>query len=142
MIGFFFRLLSRTEPAVSPAGPRDAAGFVPLHAAAFSRGWSEAEFERLLCERSVVADRSAADGHLAGFVLSRVAADQAEILSIVVAPSRQGRGVARRLLDVHMRRLAALGVAALFLEVDEANAPARRLYARAGFREVGRRPAY
>ena len=31
---------------------------------------------------------------------------------------------------------------AVFLEVDERNEPARRLYQRAGFREVGRRPGY
>jgi ribosomal-protein-alanine N-acetyltransferase len=41
-----------------------------------------------------------------------------------------------------MRRLAGLGVRAIFLEVDEDNIPARRLYERAGFREVGRRKGY
>jgi ribosomal-protein-alanine N-acetyltransferase len=30
----------------------------------------------------------------------------------------------------------------VFLEVDEDNVPARRLYARAGFHNVGRREAY
>ena len=30
----------------------------------------------------------------------------------------------------------------MFLEVDENNSPAIRLYRRAGFREVGRRPNY
>jgi ribosomal-protein-alanine N-acetyltransferase len=46
------------------------------------------------------------------------------------------------LLDLHLRRLAGLGAKAVFLEVDEDNAAARRLYARAGFRDVGRRPGY
>jgi ribosomal-protein-alanine N-acetyltransferase len=46
------------------------------------------------------------------------------------------------MLDLHLRRLAGVGLRAVFLEVDEDNAPARRLYARAGFREVGRRPGY
>jgi ribosomal-protein-alanine N-acetyltransferase len=31
---------------------------------------------------------------------------------------------------------------AVFLEVDEDNVPARKLYARAGFLQVGRRPGY
>ncbi|HEY1152975.1 MAG TPA: ribosomal-protein-alanine N-acetyltransferase RimI, partial [Pseudolabrys sp.] len=43
---------------------------------------------------------------------------------------------------LHLRRLAGIGVTAVFLEVSENNAAARRLYARAGFREVGRRPNY
>jgi ribosomal-protein-alanine N-acetyltransferase len=79
---------------------------------------------------------------LAGFILSRMAADEAEILSVAVAARRRGRGVARALLDLHLRRLAGLGVRAVFLEVEESNEPARRLYRRAGFREVGRRPGY
>ena len=46
------------------------------------------------------------------------------------------------MLDLHLRRLAGLGVRSVFLEVDEHNAPACRLYRRAGFREVGRRQGY
>ncbi len=142
MIDFFTRFLSRTDVTLSQATARDAAEFAALHAAAFPRGWSEDEFERLLTDRNVVAHRAMSGGTVTGFVLSRLAADQAEILSISVALSSQGRGLGRQLLDLHLRRLAGLGVKALFLEVDEANVPARRLYARAGFYEVGRRPAY
>lgn len=142
MIAFLSRLFRRTPPALSEAGVKDAAAFAALHAQAFRRGWSEEEFERLLLDRNVVAHRAMAGRKLAGFVLSRFAADEAEILSIAVAPAWRGRGLARRLLDLHLRRLVGIGVATLFLEVDEANRPARRLYDRARFREVARRPAY
>jgi [ribosomal protein S18]-alanine N-acetyltransferase len=127
---------------VSPAGPQDASSFAALHAAAFRRGWSAEEFERLLIEHNVVADRAMAGPRLAGFVLSRLAADQAEILSIAVAATHQGQGLGRKLLDVHLRRLVGYGVTSLFLEVDERNVPARRLYAGFGFAEVGRRESY
>ena len=53
--------------------------------------------------------------------MSRLAADEAEILSVAVARAAQGRGLARRLLDLHLRRLAGLGCRAVFLEVDENN---------------------
>jgi [ribosomal protein S18]-alanine N-acetyltransferase len=142
MIKLLARLLSRTEPALSLADARDAPAFAALHATAFPRGWSEAEFERLLADRAVIAQRALAGGRLAGFVLSRAAADQAEILSIAVAAAWRRQGVGRHLLDLHLRALAGRGIKALFLEVDEANTPARRLYAQTGFREVGRRPAY
>ena len=59
-----------------------------------------------------------------------------------MASARRGQGLARALLNLHLRRLAGLGARAVFLEVDEDNTPARRLYARAGFREVGRRAGY
>jgi ribosomal-protein-alanine N-acetyltransferase len=129
-------------PAISPAGPSDAQQLAALHAAAFQRGWSAEEFEQLLIERNVVADRAMAGTRLAGFVISRLAADQAEILSIAVAVTHRGRGLARTLLDVHMRRLVVYGVATLFLEVEESNAPARRLYAGLDFKQVGRRESY
>jgi [ribosomal protein S18]-alanine N-acetyltransferase len=136
------RLFSRAEPTLSAASPRDAASLATLHAASFSRGWGETEFEQLLTDRSVVADRAASGRRNVGFIISRRAADEAEILSVAVARVWQGRGLARRLLDLHLRRLAGLRLCAVFLEVDEDNQPARRLYARAGFHEVGRRPVY
>src|SRR5262249_28364728 len=122
-------LFGDSTSAVSPAGTRDAEQFAALHAAAFRRGWSTEEFERLLIERNVVADRAMSNARLAGFVISRLAADQAEILSIAVAASHRRRGLARKLLDVHLRRLAAYGTNSVFLEVHQRNEPACRLYA-------------
>ena len=135
-------LFGLSASSVSPADTRDAEQLAVLHAAAFGRGWSTEEFERLLIEPNVVADRAVSGGRLAGFVISRLAADQAEILSIVVAAPYRDRGNARKLLDVHMRRLVTYGINSVFLEVGERNVPARRLYAGFGFREVGRRKSY
>lgn len=140
MIGWFRRL--GREPTLSSADRRDAATFAPLHGMSFARGWSEQEFEHLLSDRSVVAHRAMRGSSLAGFILSRMAAGEAEILSIAVAPSQRGRGLAQKLLALHLRRLTGLGCRALFLEVDEDNEPARRLYRHAGFGEVARREAY
>ena len=136
------RLFARAEPTLSTATPRDAASLATLHTASFNRGWSEHEFEQLLTDRNVITDRATAGRRNVGFILSRRAADESEILSVAVARTWQGRGLARRMLDLHLRRLAGLGLRAVFLEVDEGNTPARCLYARAGFREVGRRPGY
>ena len=142
MIGFIEKMLGRSEPVFSEASPRDATALAALHGVAFRRGWSESEFERLLTGKNVIAHRAMTGRTLAGFILSRLAAGEAEILSIAVAPARRRRGLARRLLDLHLRRLAGLAIRAVFLEVEENNKPARRLYDRRGFREVGRRPAY
>ena len=141
-LSWLMRLVGRRAPAVSPAGPQDAPQFAMLHAAAFQRGWSAEEFERLLIEPNVVADRAMAGSRLAGFVLSRLAAEQAEILSIAVAVRDRRRGLASSLLDVHLNRLAGYGTRSLFLEVDERNIPARRLYAGFGFAQVGLRKSY
>jgi ribosomal-protein-alanine N-acetyltransferase len=142
MMQMVARLFSRAEPVLSDAGPHDAAAIAALHAASFRRGWSEDEFESLLLDRNVVAHRAMLGRSLVGFILSRIVEDEAEILSVAVAGSRRGRGLARLLLNLHLRRLAGLAVRAVFLEVDEDNAAARRLYARGGFHEVGRRAGY
>jgi ribosomal-protein-alanine N-acetyltransferase len=142
MIAMLARWFGREQPSLSEAGPRDAATFATLHAASFRHGWSDGEFERMLAERNIIAHRATAGRALHGFILSRLAAGEAEILSVAVAPARRSRGLGRVLLDLHLRRLAGLGAKAVFLEVDEDNAAARRLYARAGFRDVGRRPGY
>lgn len=142
MIGFLSRLFKRGEPVFTDARPRDAAAIAAIHAASFQRGWGEEEIYGLLIEKSVVAHRATRGGKLIGFILSRRAAGEAEVLSVAIAPSWRGRKLARPLLDLHLRRLAGLGARSVFLEVGEHNMPATRLYRRAGFREVGKRQGY
>ena len=113
MIGMLTRLFARGEPALSAAGPRDAAAFAALHAASFRHGWSDGEFERMLGERNIVAHRAVSGRALHGFILSRLAGGEAEILSVAVASARRGRGLARALLNLHLRRLAGLAETAL-----------------------------
>jgi [ribosomal protein S18]-alanine N-acetyltransferase len=142
MIALLRRLWPRAAPALSEAGPRDAATISALHGVSFHRGWTETEVETLLTDRAVIAHRATAGRKLAGFILSRIAGDEAEILSVAVAPVWRNRGVGRTLLALHLRRLAGLGARAVFLEVGATNGSANKIYAGAGFREVGRRPNY
>ena len=139
MIELLRHLFSRSEPVLSEATSRDAAAIAKLHAAAFNRGWSEDEIDRLLIERNVLTHRAVVNGRLVGFIMSRIAAGEAEILSVAVSASYRGKGLARRMLNLHMGRLSGVGSRVIFLEVDEGNSAARRLYRRAGFAEAGRR---
>jgi ribosomal-protein-alanine N-acetyltransferase len=142
MIRFLSRLFSRKAPTIAEARPADVPAIAALHAVSFRRGWGEDEILRLLLERSVVTQRITAGGKLIGFIMSRLAAGEAEILSVAIAPAWRRRGLSRQLLGLHLRRLAGLGVRAVYLEVGERNAPACRLYRRAGFKEVGKRRGY
>jgi [ribosomal protein S18]-alanine N-acetyltransferase len=142
MMQFLASLLARGEPRISEATARDAADMAALHAACFNRGWSEHEFERLLADRGVVAHRVMIGPRLVGFVISRIISGEAEVLSVAIAAARRGRGLARRMLSQHLRRLHMLGTRIVFLEVNESNIAATRLYQRAGFETVGRREGY
>jgi ribosomal-protein-alanine N-acetyltransferase len=142
VMSWLANLFARGEPVLSEASARDAGAIAALHGNSFRRGWSEPEVEALLLDRHVIAHRSGSGRKLAGFIMSRLVEDEAEILSVAVADRERGRGVARKLLTLHLRRLAGLGARAVFLEVDEHNKPAIRLYDRAGFNEISRRPNY
>lgn len=142
LTGLFPKFFTRGNAVVEPASLRDAPRLSQLHRASFHRGWGADEFEQILIERNALAHRLRLGGATIGFIVSRTAADEAEILSVAVAPKHRGRGFSRDLLRTHLGHLAGHGLKTVFLEVEENNRPARALYERAGFRVVGRRDRY
>lgn len=131
------------EPYVAPLrDSSQAAALARLHATAFARPWDAHEFERMLCERSNETHALWRGPVIEGFVLSRKVGDEAELLTIVLAPSMRGSGLGHRLLREHLQHLGASGVRKVHLEVDEGNAPALKLYARHGFCQIGERVGY
>jgi ribosomal-protein-alanine N-acetyltransferase len=133
---------SGDSAVVEPASLRDAARLAQLHGASFHRGWGEGEFEVMLRERNTLVHRLKRGRNVIGFAVSRMGADEAEILSIAVDADYRGRGLSHNLLLTHLGHLAGRGIRTIFLEVEENNAPARRLYERTGFAIVGRRERY
>jgi ribosomal-protein-alanine N-acetyltransferase len=77
-----------------------------------------------------------------GFALGQVMADEAELLTIAVAPAQRRLGLGRRLLGAFLSACAARGASAVFLEVDAGNTAALGLYQSAGFLAAGRRRDY
>ncbi|MBN8875717.1 MAG: GNAT family N-acetyltransferase [Rhodospirillales bacterium] len=117
----------------------DAALLATLHAGAFGAdAWSETVFAAQFALPGVFALVHEAGG----LVLARVAADEAEILTIGVVEAARGQGVGAALLRATFDAVIAAGAVVLFLEVGVRNAAARRFYARAGFIQVGRRRGY
>ena len=114
------------------------------HQGGFARGWEPAECAALIADSAVAADGvfSGGDSHPEGFVISRKAADEAEILTIAVRGSARRRGLGRSLMDEALRRLYRDRIATCFLEVDPDNAAAIGLYRSFGFDVVGERKGY
>ena len=132
------------EPAsVRRLGAEHSEGAAGVHAASFTYAWPAADIEALLAARSTYADGAFLRGdELAGFVLSRVAADEAEILTVAVLPKRRGEGIAGQLMRANMAQLQQAGARSWFLEVEAQNASALALYRRFGFVQVGERRSY
>ena len=132
--------------AIEPLAPDDAASVAILHAEDFSRPWGADEFLALMRQDTVFGFAARIVGRPgaqpAGFILARMAAGEAEILTVAVARAHRRVGLGRQLMDAVLRRLHGERAETLFLEVDEVNAPALALYRRLGFTEVGRRKGY
>ena len=141
------REIGRPGMVVREAGVEDCDVLAEIHASGFRRGWSGAEFEALLAQPGVhalIADWRNTFGRKspAGFVLYRIAGDEAEVLSVAVVHDCRRRGIARRLLEETLRHLYREGINSVHLEVEEENVAALALYRRMDFRESGRRPGY
>jgi tRNA threonylcarbamoyladenosine biosynthesis protein TsaB len=131
---------------IQPCGLEAAAVLAALHAEAFAGQstelWSEKSLRELLAMPGALALLALQGEQPVGFILLRLAADEAEIITLAVQPQLRRQGVARRLLTVGLAKVTGRGAQQCFLEVADNNPAARALYAAAGFAEVGRRPGY
>lgn len=110
---------------------------VDLHAQCFPhKPWSATDFTEL---KKSGCDIVASDN---GFIVWRVVADEAELISIGVAPSARKTGIASAMLAIMTGDAKKRGAKKIFLEVAENNTAARNLYERDGYVIVGRRPKY
>jgi ribosomal-protein-alanine N-acetyltransferase len=129
---------------VEPAGIADAETLARLHAKGFYRGWPPQDFAAYLAdpERTPAYIACDAKRRIAGFAMLRLAADEAELMTIAVDPKWRGKGVGAALLRAGFEDLLTSRAKRLFLEVAADNVPAIALYRRHGFAEIGRRDGY
>lgn len=115
----------------------DLDALVAIHRACFTDAWGVESFANLLAMPGTFVLQSKD-----GFVLARVAAGEAEILSLGVMPAARRGGQAESLVVESAAKAREQGAVIMFLEVNQNNAAARALYDKLGFREVGRRKGY
>lgn len=108
-----------------------------LHKQCFPhKPWAAADFADLKksgCE--IIASQN-------GFIVWRATLDEAEIITIGVAPDARRGGIAAAMLGIVENELKKNGVKSIFLEVAQDNTPARMLYEQNGYKQVGVRPKY
>lgn len=107
----------------------------------FGEAWTAAQCAGLLPMSGVWLSLARDGGELVGFALGRVVLNEAELLLLAVRRGSQRSGVGRLLLDRFRTVAATRGATSLHLEVRDGN-PAKTLYLREGFNEVGRRRNY
>ena len=129
-----------------PLGALDLDRAAALHAEAFvplgERAWTRQDMAELLASPGVTGLLLEVDGADAGMAICRVAADEAELITIAVRLAHRRRGAGRRLLAAAIDHVRSAGARTLFLEVAADNPVAQRLYELSGFCAAGNRPAY
>ena len=108
----------------------------------FSDPWSQSSIASEL-ENPLSLWLVAVDGaQVAGYVGSQSVMGWADMMNIAVHPDYRRRGIAWKLVERLVAALQNNGVSCLTLEVRASNVPAKALYEKLGFQEVGRRPNY
>ena len=130
---------------IRKASPNDLSSILALgKESPTAAQWSEHTYKALLDrdDPARIALVAELENQVAGFMIARIVADECELEDIVVDPANRRRGIGLEL----MRRLSSIAkerrVRRIFLEVREANAPARRFYEKCGFSIIGSRAAY
>ncbi|MGI8744129.1 MAG: GNAT family N-acetyltransferase [Bryobacteraceae bacterium] len=137
-IGFRQRWLLRSLMAsnieLRPAEPSDVDQIWAIQATAPEASqWHRDDYLGFDCQVALV------DGRIAAFLVSRELADrEREILNIAVHPEFRRLGLAKKLIRSEIERYPGDH----FLEVRESNIPAKLLYQKLGFQQVGVRPQY
>jgi ribosomal-protein-alanine N-acetyltransferase len=127
---------------IGVCGPAFAPLLAQLHASSFDAPWSEESLANLLASPGVLALLAQDDGKPLGFILCRLAACEAEILTFAVPPALRRQGTGLALMQQAILELAQAGAERLFLEVGESNEAAISLYKKNGLSEVARRRNY
>ena len=128
---------------IEPGRVADAKELARIHALGFYRGWPVGEFESFLADDSTpVYVACDARRRIAGFALIRVAADEAELLTIAVDPKWRGKRIGQALLRAAFDDLLRSPARRMFLEVSEDNGAAIKLYQREGFATISSRKGY
>lgn len=120
----------------------DCAALSRLHQACFPHGWSSEDITAMLAVPGTQALVGESDGAITAMLIIRAVVDEAEILTLAVAPLRRRLGHGARLLAALDALAHERGIRSLFLEVAEDNAAAQALYASAGYSVSGRRKGY
>ena len=128
-------------PQIRPMSQEDVPAIAALEQAAYEFPWSAGIFRDCLLA-GYCAVTLEAGSEVVGYAVMSVAAGEAHLLNICIAPDLRRRGIGRRLLQHMLAAARQAGAECLYLEVRPSNQEAMRLYRAAGFEVVGVRPGY
>ena len=122
--------------------PAHVAQIAALEKLCFSDPWSENSISSELRNDLALWLVALDDDNVVGYVGSQTAAGETDMMNIAVHPDHRRRGIAEILIDCLIWELKNRGSTSLSLEVRASNEPAKALYEKLGFVQVGLRKNY
>jgi ribosomal-protein-alanine N-acetyltransferase len=108
----------------------------------FSTPWSEKSIASELTNDLSVWMVALEGDTVVGYIGSQTAGGETDMMNVAVHPDYRRRGIAQILIEMLIPELQRRCSTSLSLEVRASNEPARLLYEKLGFVEVGRRKNY
>ena len=124
------------------AEKRHIAALEELEKQCFSMPWTAEMLETQLPDDKHVFIVAENDEQLLGYVGMMYILDEGYISNVAVSPACRRMGIADALISELINRAQALELSFVTLEVRESNVPARALYCKHGFNDVGTRKNY
>jgi ribosomal-protein-alanine N-acetyltransferase len=129
--------------AVRSVARADLAALARIHADCFPEdSWDVAALASVLAMAGAEARLAEEANRAVGLIFATVVGEEAEILTLGVAPGARRCGIARALLADLYARAQGRGATRVVLEVAADNGAALALYEAEGFRTIGLRHAY
>jgi [ribosomal protein S18]-alanine N-acetyltransferase len=108
----------------------------------YSFPWTRANFVDSLAAGHLARVLLDAQDIVVGYYIALPAPDEMHLLNITVMSACQRRGYSQRMFEDLLQKCRELNAAKVWLEVRPSNQPARALYERLGFTQLGQRKAY
>ena len=108
----------------------------------FSDPWSENSIASELNNALSLWYVALEGDRVAGYIGSQTVMGESDIMNVAVHPDYRRAGIAQALILELMEGLRLRRSRCMLLEVRDSNEPARALYEKLGFREIGRRRNY
>ena len=123
--------------------PKDADAVLAIAAQApTAANWSKESYLKFAREEGSLALVLEINGQIHGFLVGRLAADQAELLNLAVAAAHRRKSAGKSLLSHALREWLSRGAKTAYLEVRQSNTGAIAFYEKNGFIAAGRRKSY
>jgi ribosomal-protein-alanine N-acetyltransferase len=130
---------------IIPVTESSAAKLAAIHEECFPNYWNTNDFTNFFSVANtfaaLIANPDKSNAPL-GMMVWRIQHEQADIITLAIIPSHRRRGLARKLLHYALEHMKEAKVNNIFLDVENGNAPAIRLYETHDFAYVRRRRLY